>query len=355
MPHTVKLSHTKTTLAETRGLVELCAAEAGQDAAKSGSRFKMTLYTGEVVTHYNWSRERVERVVLDVAGFNPKRQNNLPAMADHWQRVGTIDAMAASGSTITATGRFLQDAELFEASARVQKILAEGHAMQCSGRWVPIKIEDIQAGASAKVNGQTVEGPISIWREFSIREGSFCDMGRDEMTEAELAASAKNQREEFAPELISNASNPEKKHMNKDLLASLKNVFGADKAIDLLASKPDATDLGGFTAELVAHIGTLNADLTKVRGDLTAAQTELTQVKSDLKAAQAAPPITTVPAGNGAGAPVPPAGRVDLNAMADGPDKFKAEFEQLPHIKAQFESVEVYAHYRSKGNAVPAK
>lgn len=331
-PHS-RLMQTGDEVAVSRGLVSLLAAEGDNPAAGKGpSKFSMVLYTGETMTRWGWNGQQ-EAIVLDVAGFKPKRDGGWPAMVDHWQRAGTIDKAAAdvAAATITGTGRFLSsDADLFPAAARAEAILAQGHALQCSGYWVPAKIEKVEAGAKSSVNGKTVTGPIQIWREFSMREGSFTDLGRDEMTHAELAASLAGRRP------MSEAPTQESPTMpNFALIASLKTFVGADRAIELAAAQPDDADLAAFLPQIEAAFTDLRAKLDKSTTDLAASVAKVTQIEADLAAAKAAP-VVKLPGGGDGSTPAPRTG----GAKTD--DELTAAFKASKELQETYGDEKVY-------------
>ncbi len=327
--------------AVSHGIVELLAAEGGGDASQTaGGRFRMVLYTGEVMAnYYDPQLCDLMSVVLDVSGFKPKRTAGWPAMVDHWQRAGTLDAVntdAATG-TITASGRLLKNEDdMFPAAARASSILQQGHALQCSGRWVPpsdrSKIEMLASGTTAKVNGKTITGPVQIWREFNMREGSFVDLGRDETTAAELAASMSEAQPKESPPMPTNLA----------LLASLSKLVGADHAIDLLSKQPDATDLLAFTSHIEASFTDLKAKLTQATTDLTASAAKVTKLEADLAAALKAPVVKI-----GAGDPAEkPRDNAELNAadpatLSDA--DLHAKYEASADLKGKFDTKD---HYR---------
>lgn len=56
----------------------------------------------------------------------------------------------------------------------------------------PLVIEDVQPGAVATVNGQLVNGPATIFRQWSLRGCAVCPYGYDRNTSSELALSDKS-------------------------------------------------------------------------------------------------------------------------------------------------------------------
>lgn len=333
--------------AVSHGIVELLAAEGGGDVSQTaGGRFRMVLYTGEVLgNYYDPVLRDLYNVVLDVSGFKPKRTAGWPAMVDHWQRAGTLDAVTTDPAVglITAAGRLLKNEDdMFPAAARAGSILKQGHSLQCSGRWVPpadrSKIEMLAAGITAKVNGKLVTGPVQIWREFNMREGSFVDLGRDETTAAELAASMSEAQPKESPTMPANFA----------LLASLSKIVGADRAIDLLSKQPDATDLLAFTGHIESSFADLKAKLDTATTDLAASVAKVTKLETDLAAALKAP-VVKIGAGD---PPEKPRDNAELNAadpatLSDA--DLHAKYEASADLKSKFETKDHYRLYIRSG------
>lgn len=324
------------------GPATLLAADPADQQAKGGRRFEMTLYTGATFAN-SW---RWGDVILDVAGFKPARQD-LPAMLRHVsaQTVGWTDSITADTKAVTikASGRLLTGDT--EALAKVvQGRLEQGFPYQCSGAWLPLRTEAVQPGATATVNGKTVTGPCTIFREFSILEASFAETGWDPMTSAIAASAGDDQSLVTVNTMGGEKTMPEP--TNLGLLAALKDILGADKAISLLTSKPDAKDLSAFAAELGNEVRTLSASLATATQTISERDATITKLEADLKAAKAAPAVITA-----GGDPSKPA----LEAAAGTPDGWKAEYAKDASLQAEFPSVEQYLFFKQREAAKKAK
>lgn len=71
-----------------------------------------------------------------------------------------------------------------EESEKFRKISAEGFPYQSSVRARPLKIERIEEGEKAEVNGFSVKGPHTIFRDWEMSEASVCVFGWDNKTSA---------------------------------------------------------------------------------------------------------------------------------------------------------------------------
>lgn len=322
-----------------RGSVALVAANpADQQAdAASGDGFRMVLYTGSVFAgHWYWGD-----VYLDVAGFKPTRQD-LPALLRHdaakvtgWTTKLTADA---GTSQIIAEGKLLKGDAATEPYANiVRSRLAQNFPYQCSGRWEPSRVEQVQKDATATVNGQTVTGPCSIFRQFTIAEASFAEMGWDPMTSAVAASADGKQPSTLSVEIIGHKENAMPK-TNLTLLASLKDLLGADRAIDLIAANPEAADLSAFIKEIGADLQAARTELATAKQTITARDQRITALEAELAAAKKAPVVATM---NGDPSAPPPAA-----PTAGTVEAFKKEWDSSPDLQAEIPQQEVYVHFR---------
>jgi hypothetical protein len=141
------------------GSVELLKA----DAAGALRSFRMLAYTGaEIMRWYG-------RVVVDMDGLTvPKK---LPILLNH---DANLVAGYATSSEVTGKGLVLTGALLSgEAGPRVAQMSDDGFPLTASIGVNIAATEELEAGQSAKCNGKTVEGPLTIWRKASLFETSF--------------------------------------------------------------------------------------------------------------------------------------------------------------------------------------
>lgn len=322
-----------------------------QSAAGAGGAFDMLLYTGAVFSgSYRWGN-----VVLDVAGFKPHRKD-VAAMLNHYEPVGAVadyETDPAKG-IIRCTGKLLQGTETQEPAAnKVQRRLQQKFPYQASGRYQPIKVEQIEAGIPVTINGRKYTGPLTIFREFTNLEASFTEMGWDPMTKA-VAAKA-DEAATIQVEVTATQPQQENRSMNATLLTSLQKIVGAEQAIVLATAKPEAADLSAFAQDFAnlitaqaTEIGTLKTKLSEQEKTITAKAGEIDTLKSELATAKKAPVVVV-------------AGKDPSKPEAEGQPVVEAsdaaygkEFDEDANIQAQMPDRASYIVYRRKGGEKPA-
>lgn len=129
-------------------------------------------------------------VVVDLSGL--ETPGAIPILIDHEKSVeatlGATDNIANDGKQLMLEG------VVTGVSAKAQQVLAQsaaGHTWQASIGAMVLESENIAAGQTATVNGQTFAGPVIIARRAILRETSVLPMGADSTTSVNLAASAR--------------------------------------------------------------------------------------------------------------------------------------------------------------------
>jgi hypothetical protein len=155
-----------------RSAPEMTAASGGEPR-----KFKGTAYGGGVITdHCMW-----DRVVFDLK--STRAPDRMPVLLDHdsGQIVG-YTASVKIGSSIKVEG-VVADAG---AGAKVASLADQGFPWQMSVRIMPETIIRLDEKESMSVNGRRVEGPAAVFKDSLIREVSFCALGADRDTEANV-------------------------------------------------------------------------------------------------------------------------------------------------------------------------
>lgn len=131
-------------------------------------------------------------VVVDLAGL--ETPNAIPILIDHEKSVdatlGMTDTIYNSGTALTLSGPITGQSPK---SLQVLAQSAAGHAWKASIGATVLEEEEIAAGASVKVNGQTIAGPVIVARRSVLRETSVLPVGADSSTSVNLAANAAQQ------------------------------------------------------------------------------------------------------------------------------------------------------------------
>ncbi len=149
-------------------------------------RFQILAYSGGKLNVEGFANA----VVVDLAGL--ETPNAIPILIDHTKTVeatlGLTDNIKNDGKALTLSGVVTGQ------SVTALQVLAQsaaGHTWQASIGAMVIESEELAAGQTATVNGQTFEGPVTIARRSVLRETSVLPMGADSTTTVNLAASAR--------------------------------------------------------------------------------------------------------------------------------------------------------------------
>lgn len=136
-------------------------------------------YSGGVITDHMW----FSRVAFDLATLSI--QTPVPLLLNHCpdDTVGVVN-VAEITSLVRITGTLFtgidEDADSIAAKADA------GFPWQMSVGIFPDSIEEIPAGQSVPLNGQMLDGPLTILRNARIREVSLCPVGADAGTSASV-------------------------------------------------------------------------------------------------------------------------------------------------------------------------
>jgi hypothetical protein len=138
-------------------------------------KFAGTPYSGNAIAHRYWGQ-----VVFDLSSTRANEKTPVLVNHDPDKRCGfaalTIapDAITISDGTLMPNERGMEVA--MESDA--------GFPWQMSVFIQPGSIEELKAGTAATINGRTVQGPATVFRNNLIREVSFTPTGVDNDTEA---------------------------------------------------------------------------------------------------------------------------------------------------------------------------
>ena len=138
-------------------------------------KFKGVAYAGgRVDGHWYWGRSGV---VFDLDGIEIDKPTAL--LEEHFSsgRVGVVKQVSTTGK-IEVEGDFLSNTKAKE----IVQDSDDGFPFQMSMYIDPGSIEEVSNGKSVVVNGQTFEGPITVFRQNRIREFTICTSGADRNT-----------------------------------------------------------------------------------------------------------------------------------------------------------------------------
>lgn len=146
------------------------------DGGTGPRRFNGVAYSGGVITgHWYW-----DAVIFDLS--STRAPERIPALIEHdrTRRAG-FSSLAITGDRIeVADGVLLDNTH----GREVGDDSRAGFPWQMSVHIDPARVERVEAGKSTIVNGRTVQGPCSIFRDSLIREVSFVATGADPETSA---------------------------------------------------------------------------------------------------------------------------------------------------------------------------
>jgi len=222
-----------------RAPVQVTAATGGEGERR---RFRLTAYTGEVLKLWNFDLP----VVIDCASLDLTAQS-LPAVLDHMAYadciVGQIDAVRIEGNNLTpplvAEGYFTPTAQERDAAAFVLAKADAGFIWQVSVGGDPARLERVEAGQVANVNGREYPGPILVARGVVLRELSFTVLGADRRTSAVLARRIRGSAMTFEEWLVSLGFDTEAQSgLTEIQLANLQRMYNESQATDDEPAEP---------------------------------------------------------------------------------------------------------------------
>lgn len=201
--------------------VDWLQAEASADAPAKLKRFSGIAYTGGPM-----KANYYQPVVIDLAGLTAA-SDVIPFLYQHepTQIVGHGTAEIGKQS-IRVSGEV---SGVGDAAKEVVALAGNGFRWQMSVGVMPDKTEQIDAGASAVVNGRTVQGPAIVVRGGQLREVSFVAIGADGRTVGRVAATlSKGRTMEFENWL--KATGWDAAALTAEQTASLRAAFDATQA-----------------------------------------------------------------------------------------------------------------------------
>ena len=194
-------------------------------------KFKGVAYAGgRVDGHWYWGRSGV---VFDLDGIEIDKPTAL--LEEHFSsgRVGVVKQVSTTGK-IEVEGDFLSNTKAKE----IVQDSDDGFPFQMSMYIDPGSIEEVSNGKSVVVNGQTFEGPITVFRQNRIREFTICTTGADRNTSINAFSGKQQTKQEDTNVTELEQTKEAQKQAEKqrdDALAEL-NKFKADQRAENIAS-----------------------------------------------------------------------------------------------------------------------
>lgn len=226
------------------------------DGDTKKARLNMMAYSGGVIKNHWWWDD----LAIDLEGMK-FTEKKYPILEDH----RTDKKIAFTGKPQTDQGKVTIDPDntefvSTEESEKFQRLSAEGFPFQSSIRVRPKVIERVAENASVKVNGFTLKGPGTVFRQCEFVEASVCVFGYDSKTSAKAFAKDGGEEEITFTERLVEAPKEEKEIMDKETLKK--------EHPDLLAQiEEDART--AFQAEHDKEKNALSAQISTLEGTVT--------------------------------------------------------------------------------------
>lgn len=138
--------------------------------------FEGVAYSGKPLNHFIW-----DKIVFDLETTQSAKK--IPALIDHLRasRAG-VASLTTEDNQLLAKGKLLSNKH----GQEVAQDADEGFPWQMSVHIEPGSIERFNADQTATVNGKTINGPLHVFRNNTIREVSFTPTGVDGDTTARV-------------------------------------------------------------------------------------------------------------------------------------------------------------------------
>lgn len=148
------------------------------DQQGAARQFSGIAYGGGVVTDHPY----FERVAFDLGSTT--FATPAPALYQHRPDPVGLIRSATLGAGIHIAGELFSDVD--EQAKAIAAKADKGMPWQLSVGIFPGRIDEVPKDARVDINGQTFEGPLTVFRDNRIREVSFCSLGADHTTTAQV-------------------------------------------------------------------------------------------------------------------------------------------------------------------------
>ena len=246
-------------------------------------KLKMVAYSGKPIkNHWYWGDLTID---LDGVKFE---KSAFPILENHMQ---DRKIAFSSGKPVIKDYQLSIDPEKVkfvdtECSEEFQKLSKQGFPYESSIYGEPSNIERLDEGATAEVNGFTMKGPGSIWRQWTFKEASVCVFGHDSNTRSEAFANNELELElEVEKVQVSSEGDAEPETIEKEVIQDMDLKELKEKNPEAFAAL-----MGEATEEVTASVTAsvteaVTADLTakfdKEKGDLENKHSEESKTSTD--------------------------------------------------------------------------
>jgi len=319
---------------------------------------EVVAYSGKIIPkHWFWGN-----VAFDLKGCKFDKPKT-PILEEHERAIHL--AYSKEQEVIDAVRlqcRFLTNTRAQE----IKQDMKEGFPMQASVFILPLEIERLKTEKDkAEVNGQTINGPGSIFRKSVIREASLCTLGADKYTKSAIAAKETETKISF--NVLEKEGSFEDMEMELITMEQLTEDR-PDLAAELMASGVDkgmkeTRELFGEFAEKFGDDPVLCIEQFKKGASIeeaTAAQNEKLKASNEAMA-KAAKEAAAKAAATNANANAAEQEFSDEQTETDsshgdgsqlkGEAKWKDEFSKSEDLQGQFKTEEAYIAFKKHDEA----
>jgi hypothetical protein len=159
------------------------ASEGGDDP--SLVPISMLGRSAKPIYHWYWGN-----VIHDMSGFSTEHPKvAIDYRHDDDEPIGYLDQFTADNNGLNVSGKLvsLNPTDPDDRVSQLKKLSAAGVPFQASIFFETSKIENVQPGASAEVNGYSIDGPAIIIRQWSLRGMAVCLYGADGRTHSKFS------------------------------------------------------------------------------------------------------------------------------------------------------------------------
>ena len=209
----------------------------------------MTAYSGKIIkNHWYWGD-----LAIDTAGIKMSK-SKIPVLHDHEtdQKIGFGKFIVNDKHEIVAEDITFVDTPI---ANEFIKLSAEGFPYEASIQARPNKITRLAEGETADVNGFTMKGPGTVWRESVLRECSVTTFGADANTKS--VAMSENEDVEVEVEETKFESKEEGNMTLAELKAAHPELFAEIVAIGTAEAEKGFSEV---KAALEAQVTALSAE-----------------------------------------------------------------------------------------------
>jgi len=209
------------------GNVTLCAqaAEQGTDLLP---RFTMLAYTGDAMIVEGWEYP----VVVDLDGLSiPSQRRPVRFAHSAYSGVGHTERIAVENGRLIAEGVVSRDTP---AAREIVTSSQRGFPWQVSIGASVLQSQFVPPDKTITVNGRSFNGPLYVARRAVLGEISFVDLGADDKTTAEIAASAacsevntmsaENHNNDESNVVAAHTDEPEVNNLRSEAAAEVKRI-----------------------------------------------------------------------------------------------------------------------------------